>query len=51
MNINTVLYDGDCQFCKKWVHFSQSKLKDKTIAMLQVEIERLKEQSRKKREK
>ena len=32
MNITTVLYDGECQFCKKWVHFAQSKLQDKTIS-------------------
>ena len=34
MNITTVLYDGECQFCKKWVHFAQSKLQDKTISFL-----------------
>jgi len=32
MNTTTVLYDGECQFCKKWVHFAQSKLQDKTIS-------------------
>jgi predicted DCC family thiol-disulfide oxidoreductase YuxK len=32
--MNTVLYDGECQFCKKWVCFAQSKLQDKTISFL-----------------
>ena len=27
-----VIYDGDCQFCKKWTKFAQSKLQDKTIS-------------------
>ena len=34
MNITNVLYDGECQFCKKWVHFAQSKLQYKTISFL-----------------
>lgn len=34
MNTSIVLYDGECQFCKKWVHFSQSKLQDETISFL-----------------
>jgi predicted DCC family thiol-disulfide oxidoreductase YuxK len=34
MNITTVLYDGECQFCKKWVHFAQSKLQDKKISFI-----------------
>ena len=34
MNVTTVLYDGECQFCIKWVHFAQSKLQDKTISFL-----------------
>lgn len=29
-----VIYDGDCQFCKKWTKFAQSKLQDKTISFL-----------------
>ena len=36
MNIAIVLYDGECQFCEKWVHFAQSKLQDKTISFLPI---------------
>ena len=34
MNITTVLYDGECQFCKKWVRFAHCKLQDKTMSFL-----------------
>jgi len=34
MNTAIVLYDGDCQFCKKWVCFAQSKLKKNKISFL-----------------
>jgi predicted DCC family thiol-disulfide oxidoreductase YuxK len=34
MNTATVLYDGDCQFCKKLVCFAQSKLKKNKLFFL-----------------
>ena len=34
MTIATVLYDGDCQFCNKWVCFVKSKLQKKKISFL-----------------
>jgi predicted DCC family thiol-disulfide oxidoreductase YuxK len=32
MTIAIVLYDGECNFCNKWVNFSKSKLKDNEIS-------------------
>ena len=32
MTIAIVLYDGECDFCNKWVNFSKSKLKDNEIS-------------------
>jgi len=29
-----VLYDGDCNFCKKWVSFSKSKLQKDEISFI-----------------
>ena len=34
MTTATVLYDGDCQFCDKWVFFAKSKLQKNNISFL-----------------
>ena len=34
MTTATVLYDGDCQFCKKWICFVKSKLQKNEISFL-----------------
>jgi len=34
MTTATVLYDGECQFCNKWICFSKSKLQKNEISFL-----------------
>ena len=34
MTTATVLYDGECQFCNKWICFVKSKLKKNEISFL-----------------
>ena len=34
MTTTTVLYDGDCQFCNKWICFAKSKLQKNEISFL-----------------
>ena len=34
MTIAIVLYDGECQFCNKWVCFVKSKLQKNKISFL-----------------
>ena len=34
MTIAIVLYDGECDFCNKWVNFSKSKLKNNEISFI-----------------
>ena len=34
MTIAIVLYDGECNFCNKWVNFSKSKLKKNEISFI-----------------
>ena len=34
MTTATVLYDGDCQFCNKWMCFAKSKLQKNEISFL-----------------
>ena len=34
MTTATVLYDGDCQFCNKWICFAKSKLQKNEISFL-----------------
>ena len=34
MKIAIVLYDGDCQFCNKWVSFTNSKLQKNVISFI-----------------
>ena len=34
MTTATVLYDGDCQFCNKWICFVKSKLQKKKMSFL-----------------
>ena len=36
MTTATVLYDGECQFCKKWICFAKSKLQKNEISFLQL---------------
>ena len=31
---NIILYDGECQFCNKWIYFAKNKLKNKEIEFL-----------------
>jgi predicted DCC family thiol-disulfide oxidoreductase YuxK len=34
MTTATVLYDGECQFCNKWICFAKSKLQKNEISFL-----------------
>ena len=34
MKIAIVLYDGDCNFCNKWVSFTKSKLQKNEISFI-----------------
>ena len=34
MTIAIVLYDGECNFCNKWVNFSKNKLKNNEISFI-----------------
>ena len=34
MKITIVLYDGDCNFCNKWVNFTSSKLQKNEISFI-----------------
>jgi len=34
MKITTVLYDGECNFCNKWVSFAKNKLKKNKISFI-----------------
>ena len=34
MTTTIVLYDGDCQFCNKWIYFVKSKLQNNEISFL-----------------
>ena len=34
MKIGIVLYDGDCNFCNKWVSFTKSKLQKNEISFI-----------------
>jgi len=34
MKITSVLYDGECNFCNKWVSFSKSKLQNNEISFI-----------------
>ena len=34
MTIAIVLYDGDCNFCKKWVNFTSRKLRKNEISFI-----------------
>ena len=34
MKIAIVLYDGDCNFCNKWVSFTKSKLQNNEISFI-----------------
>ena len=36
MTTATVLYDGECQFCNKWICFAKSKLQKNEISFLQL---------------
>jgi len=34
MTTATVLYDGDCQFCNKWICFTKNKLQNNEISFI-----------------
>ena len=34
MTTATVLYDGDCQFCNKWICFTKNKLQNNAISFI-----------------
>ena len=34
MTTATVLYDGDCQFCNKWICFTKNKLQNNKISFI-----------------